>query len=99
MSLDPVLSNAALVAKAPSSGALREDKDPRNLAIGVRAKLTNTGLIILIGKVHFFNTVVGKVSASSCFVLHQQRERDVMMSKTSRRILFIFDIPLNPPFG
>lgn len=96
MSLDPVLSSAALVAKAPSSGALREDKDPRNLVIGVRAKLTNTGLIILIGIGSFFNIVVGKVSVSSCFVfvLHQQRD-DVGCRKHHEGSYLFFDIPLS----
>src|SRR5690349_3264875 len=38
----PARSMAALMAKPPSSGALNEDSEPRNLPIGVRAPLTIT---------------------------------------------------------
>src|SRR5215510_11869540 len=38
----PARSMAALMAKPPSSGALNDDSEPRNLPIGVRAPLTIT---------------------------------------------------------
>jgi hypothetical protein len=38
--------NAPWMAAAPSSDALREDKEPRNLAIGVRATLAMTMLVV-----------------------------------------------------
>jgi hypothetical protein len=44
----PSLAIAPLTAIAPSSGARTEEREPLNLAMGVRAKLTITGLFIMV---------------------------------------------------